>query len=112
MTGDQKGELSEKEKLFLETFSASLKQAFKDPLSKVTLDIKPLTGEKKQKRRDREFHESSRKEYKQKEFDQRDRNQELTECQWKIPSFYGADDPAAYMEWEENGVDFQLSKLC
>src|SRR5690606_39715616 len=98
MAGDQKGELSEKEKLFLEAFSASMKRAFKYPLSKVTLDIKPLTDEKKQKRRDRECHESSRREYKQKEFDQWDRNQKLAEFILRIPPFNGTDDPAAYME--------------
>src|SRR5690606_39558807 len=101
MAGDQKGELSEKEKLFLEAFSASIKRAFKDPLSKVTLDIKPLTDEKKQKRRDRKCHESSRKEYKQKELDQWYRNQKQAESILRIPPFYGTDDPAVYMEWEE-----------
>src|SRR5690606_41700652 len=96
MAGDQKGELSEKEKLFLEAFSASMKRAFKYPLSKVTLEIKPLTDEKKQKRRDSECHESSRREYKQKKFDQWDRNQKLAELILRIQPSSGIDDHTAY----------------
>ena len=90
MAGDQKGELSKKEKLFLEEFTASLDKACKDQLRKFRQHIQ-------QQRKGR----SSRDEYKKKEFDQMDRNRKHAGLKYQIPSFHVKADPAAYVEWEE-----------
>ncbi|XP_033139281.1 uncharacterized protein LOC117130662 [Brassica rapa] len=90
MAGDQKGELSKKEKLFFEEFTASMDKACKDQLRKFRQDIQ-------QQRKGR----SSRDEYKKKEFDQMDRNRKHAGLKYQIPSFHGKADPAAYVEWEE-----------
>ncbi|CAN6998906.1 unnamed protein product [Brassica rapa subsp. trilocularis] len=90
MAGDQKGELSKKEKLFLEEFTASMDKACKDQLRKFRQDIQ-------QQRKGR----SSRDEYKKKEFDQMDRNWKHAGLKYQIPSFHGKADPEAYVKWEK-----------
>ncbi|XP_033139425.1 uncharacterized protein LOC103847828 isoform X1 [Brassica rapa] len=90
MAGDQKGELSKKEKLFLEEFTASMDKACKDQLRKFRQDIQ-------QQRKGR----SSRDEYKKKEFDQMDRNWKHAGLKYQIPSFHGQADPEAYVKWEK-----------
>ncbi|XP_033139487.1 uncharacterized protein LOC117131481 [Brassica rapa] len=90
MAGDQKGELSKKEKLFLEEFTASMDKACKDQLRKFRQDIQ-------QQRKGR----SSRDEYKKKEFDQMDRNWKHAGLKYQIPSFHGKADPEAYVKWKK-----------
>ncbi|XP_048599693.1 uncharacterized protein LOC125579856 [Brassica napus] len=90
MAGDQKGELSKKDKFFLEEFTVILDKVCKDQMRKFRQDIQ-------QQRKSR----SSRDEYKKKEFDQMDRNQKHAGLKFQIPSFLGEADPTAYVEWEE-----------